>query len=181
MTLVYFVYGLAFFSLGLGVALEARRPSALALSRHLPWLAAFGLAHSLVEWTDMLIATGLAPNTEAALAWGRLVWLPLSAALLVRFGVGLLGEAGPLPDWLTFVPPALVVVAALLASYGLVIAITEPPLATAADVWSRYLLYLPVCWCRPPRMAWRRGSTATWRSPSRACRCRCGARYRRWP
>jgi signal transduction histidine kinase len=50
-----------------------------------------------------------------------------------------------LPDWLNFVPPALLVVLALLASYGLVVALTEPPVATAADVWSRYLLYFPGC------------------------------------
>jgi signal transduction histidine kinase len=145
MTSVYFVYGLAFFSLGLVVALEARRPSALALSRHLPWLAAFGLTHSMVEWADMFMSTGPPAEAMTALSWARLVLLPLSAALLVRFGVGLFNEAGPLPDWLTFIPPALLVVAALLASYGLVVAITEPPVALAADVWSRYLLYLPGC------------------------------------
>ncbi len=145
MTSVYFVYGLAFFSLGLAVALEARRPSALALSRHLTWLAAFGLTHSLVEWADMFIATGPAENVAAVLSVARTVLLPLSAALLVRFGAGLLGEAGPLPDWVTFAPPALLVVLALVAGYGLVVALTEPPMALAAEVWSRYLLYFPGC------------------------------------
>jgi signal transduction histidine kinase len=145
MTSVFFVYGLAFFSLGLVVAVEARRSSALALSRHLIWLAAFGLVHSLVEWADMFISIGLPASLETVLSYARIILLPLSAAFLIRFGAGLLDEAGPLPDWLTYVPPALVVVLALVASYGIVVALTEPPIAIAADVWSRYLLYLPGC------------------------------------
>jgi len=145
MTAVFFVYGLAFFSLGVVVALEARRHSALALSRHLAWLAAFGLTHSLVEWADMFVSMGVPANAEAALSSARLVLLPLSTALLVRFGAGLLGEAGPMPNWLTFAPPVLVVVLALVAGYGLVVALTEPPVAIATDVWSRYLLYFPGC------------------------------------
>ncbi|MEP7357653.1 MAG: ATP-binding protein [Anaerolineales bacterium] len=143
MTAVFFVYGLAFFSLGLAVLFEARRPSALALSHHLPWLAAFGLTHGLFEWSGMV--TGLEPSAQAALSIARVVILPLSAALLVRFGVGLLGEAGPLPSWLTFTPPAILVVAALLAGYALVVAVTQAPMTLAAEVWSRYLLYLPGC------------------------------------
>ncbi|HET7089542.1 MAG TPA: hypothetical protein VFL17_12915, partial [Anaerolineae bacterium] len=55
MTAVFFVYGLAFFCLGLAVALESRRTSDLPLGRQLPWLAAFGFAHSLVEWADMFL------------------------------------------------------------------------------------------------------------------------------
>lgn len=57
MLAVYLVYGLAFFCLGLAVALEARRASELPLGRQLRWLAAFGLTHALVEWVDMLLLT----------------------------------------------------------------------------------------------------------------------------
>ncbi len=145
MTAVFFLYGLAFFSLGLVVALEARRTSALALSRHLPWLAAFGLTHGLVEWCDMFLLIGTPASLHAALELTRTLLLPASAVLLVRFGVGLISEAGPLPDWLLLLPVALIVPAALLAAYALIVAITEPPLTTAADVWSRYLLYFPGC------------------------------------
>jgi hypothetical protein len=48
-----------------------------------------------------------------------------------------------LPEWLTFVPIVLLVPAGLLVAYALTITAVEPPLETAADIWSRYLLYLP--------------------------------------
>lgn len=145
MLLVFFIYGLAFFCLGLVVLLEARRPSALALSRHLPWLAWFGLLHALVEWIDMFLLTGPPDTWTPWLLLARSVLLPLSAVLLVRFGVGLISEAGPLPAWLILAPVALVVPAALLVAYALIVALTEPPLTVATEVWSRYLLYGPGC------------------------------------
>lgn len=145
MLVVYFVYGLSFFCLGLVVLLESRRPSALALSRHLPWLAWFGLLHALVEWSDMLLLAGLPAGLTPPLTFVRALLLPASAVLLVRFGVGLISEAGPLPEWLMLAPVALVVPAALLVSYALIVALTEPPLSLAGDVWSRYLLYGPGC------------------------------------
>ncbi len=143
MTLIYFIYGLAFFSLGLAVALESRHASKLPLSGQLPWLAAFALLHSCVEWIDMFRLGDIGNQTEMILSTGRTILLPLSALLLVRFGIGLMNEAGPLPDWLTFVPVVLLIPAGLLVSYGMIVALTEPPLSVAADIWSRYLLYFP--------------------------------------
>jgi signal transduction histidine kinase len=143
--IVYFVYGLAFFSLGLAVALEARRQSALVLSRHLPWLAAFGLTHALVEWLDMFLLGDLPGQLPLWIESARVLLLPVSAVLLVRFGAGLIGEAGPLPQWLVYMPVALIVPAALLVAYALIVSLTEPPLSLAAEVWSRYLLYGPGC------------------------------------
>jgi signal transduction histidine kinase len=131
--------------MGLAVALEARRASALPLGGQLPWLAAFGLAHALVEWFDMFQLIQPAGLAAPMLLAARTVLLPLSAVLLVRFGIGLIHEAGPLPDWLNLLPVVLIVPAALLVTYGLIIAITEPPVALEADIWSRYLLYLPGC------------------------------------
>jgi signal transduction histidine kinase len=143
MIAIYFVYGLAFFSLGFATSLEARRASELPLGKQLPWLAAFGFAHSAVEWIDMFLLVVSSGPAHEALTVARSVLLPLSALLLVRFGSGLVGEAGPLPDWLSLLPVVLLIPAALLVAYALIVAVTESPLETAADVWSRYLLYLP--------------------------------------
>ncbi|MBI5880369.1 MAG: GAF domain-containing protein [Chloroflexi bacterium] len=140
---VFFLYGLAFFAMGLAVALESRRASALAFGHHLRWLAAFGLAHSIVEWSDMFMLLNPPEPLHGILQATRTIMLPLSALLLVRFGIGLVGEAGPLPEWLTLIPPVLLVPGALLVTYGIVVALTDPVIETAADVWSRYLLYLP--------------------------------------
>ena len=139
MIAVYFVYGLAFFCLGLAVVLEARKASELPLSRQLPWLAAFGLVHAVVEWSDMFLLTGPADPFRDVLLLARTVLLPLSAILLIRFGAGMIGETGPLPQWLWFLPLALTLPAALLVAHALVTATVDP--YVAIDVWSRYLLY----------------------------------------
>jgi signal transduction histidine kinase len=145
MITVYFLYGLSFFAMSLAVGLESRRASTLPLRPQLPWLAAFGLTHSLVEWADMFRL--MQPNGPAAagLLAVHTLLLPFSAVLLVRFGIGLVREAGPLPNWLNLLPVVVIVPGALLVTYGLVIAITEPPLGLQADIWSRYLLYFPGC------------------------------------
>lgn len=145
MELVFFIYGLAFFVMGVAVALEARRTSGLAFGRHLPWLAAFGLTHGLVEWTDLFIMIEPAGLPPDSLVLARTVLLPLSTLCLVRFGAGLVCQAGPLPDWLTLTPLVLLVPGTLLIAYALVLIATHPTWPTAADVWSRYLLYLPGC------------------------------------
>ena len=146
MLAIYFLYGLAFFGMGLAVALESRRASALVLSRHLVWLAAFGLTHGLVEWVDMfLLITPEETLTHAVLTLTRTLLLPLSAVLLIRFGIGLVSEAGPLPEWLSFAPVIILVPTSLLLAYAVVVASTQAMPETSADIWSRYLLYFPGC------------------------------------
>jgi signal transduction histidine kinase len=145
MILVYFVYGLSFFTLSLAVGLESRRASSLPLGRQLGWLAGFGLTHALVEWADLFRLIQPDGPADGALLIARTVLLPLSAVLLVRFGIGLINEAGPLPNWLNLLPVVLIVPAALLVTYGLIVAITESPVTVGADIWSRYLLYFPGC------------------------------------
>ncbi len=142
---IYFLYSLAFFGMGIAVALESRRASALALSRHLRWLAAFGLVHCLVEWINVFILINPAAPEQMVLAIISTLLFPLSALLLIRFGIGLISEAGPLPEWLNFVPVIILVPLSLLSAYALVIASTGPSIVTATEVWSRYLLYLPGC------------------------------------
>ncbi len=144
MIIIYFLYGLSFFSLSLVVFLEARRTSQLPLGRQLAWLGAFGLTHSLVEWTDMFILLNIRISFSDELIIMRSVLLPLSAILLVRFGIGLIQEAGPLPfRWLAWVPVLLILPSGILLGYVLTVFSTEPPWDIAADVWSRYLIYFP--------------------------------------
>ncbi len=142
---VCFLSGLAFFSMGLAVGLESRRASALAFGHHLLWLSAFGLLQSAVEWMDLFILLDREGALHNSLLIARAVCLPLSALLLVRFGIGLVNEAGELPDWLTLIPVLFLVPLALLIGYALIVVSTASPLVTAADVWSRYLLYFPGC------------------------------------
>jgi signal transduction histidine kinase len=143
MYLAEFLLGLTFFCLGLAATLEVGRSSKLALASEIHWLAAFGFVQSLYGWCDFFLVLkpdGISPDTLLLI---RTISLPVSALLLVRFGVGLIERAGPLPDWLTLVPVVLIVPVSLLLGYGLIVAMTQAPRALAADVWSRYLLYFP--------------------------------------
>ncbi|MGE5617827.1 MAG: sensor histidine kinase [Sphingomonadaceae bacterium] len=96
MVLVFFVYGLAFFSMGFAIALEYRRSSDLGLAASLPYLAAFGILHALAEWADMLLFVQ-APAPSAlgleAVRVARTLLLGLSALALLQFGASLLGRS----------------------------------------------------------------------------------------
>ena len=84
---VYFVYGLAFFVLGVVLALASRQRSELPLMRALPLLAWFGLLHGAHEWVEMF-------QHIAAQGSGRtpgLVEEALRIALLVASFLCLLG------------------------------------------------------------------------------------------
>jgi signal transduction histidine kinase len=54
--LIFFVYGLAFFLMGLVIVIESRRTSALSLANSLWLLGGFGLLNGLVGWADMFMA-----------------------------------------------------------------------------------------------------------------------------
>jgi hypothetical protein len=67
--LIYFFYGLAFFSMGLLVAMEGGRSTDARLRMALRPLAAFGLVHAAHEWLSMFVVMGHID----------LEWLPLVA------------------------------------------------------------------------------------------------------
>jgi signal transduction histidine kinase len=90
---VFFVYGLAFFTLGSALALTARRASRFRFVRAIPALAAFGILHGSHEWYEMFQKiTALnsghvpGPGEEAA----RLALLAVSFMALSAFGLLLL-------------------------------------------------------------------------------------------
>ncbi|HML23449.1 MAG TPA: GAF domain-containing sensor histidine kinase [Aggregatilinea sp.] len=139
---IYLVYGLAFFSLGLASWLEMRESSGLALGRQLPWLAAFGVTHAAVEWCGLFMH-GTPNDIAMAMPTVRLVLLQVSAVLLIRFGIGLIAEVGPMPDWVTFARAVLFVPGTLIIAYALVTVTTESRANLSAEIWSRYLLLLP--------------------------------------
>ncbi|WP_119070078.1 GAF domain-containing sensor histidine kinase [Aggregatilinea lenta] len=139
---IYLVYGLAFFSLGLAAWLEIRESSGLALGRQLPWLAAFGITHAAVEWCSLFMH-GTPNNIAVAMPTLRLALLQISAVLLIRFGIGLIAEVGPLPDWVTFARAVLFVPITLIVAYALVTVTTDSRANLSAEIWSRYLLLLP--------------------------------------
>ena len=53
--LIFFIYGLAFFGMGLAMALESGRSPALAEARLLRPLAVFGILHGIHEWLEFFV------------------------------------------------------------------------------------------------------------------------------
>ena len=63
---IYFFYGLAFFSMGLLVAIEGGRSSDERVRKALRPLAGFGLVHAAHEWIEMFAYISLASGTGVA-------------------------------------------------------------------------------------------------------------------
>ncbi len=107
--LVFFVYGLAFFTMGLAIALEARRATELRLARSLKYLAAFGLLHGAVQWIDMwlVVPGGLAAVTVTTLRVVRMGLFAASALLLALFGTTLITQLARRYRWLHLIPLGL--------------------------------------------------------------------------
>lgn len=145
MSIPLFIVGLAHFTLGTAVALESRRATNLTLGRQLRWLAAFGIVQGLSCWTDLFsrLTTDQALVEPAHITHAILI--AAAAMLLMRYGVGVLSDAGPLPRRLILVPLAFVVPGSILGAYVLVVSLSGPQYHIATEVWSRYLLYLPGC------------------------------------
>ena len=80
LVIVFFVYGLAFFCMGLVLMLEARRYPRLAEARVLWPLAIFGFVHGAHEWLEMAILIGgwFELGVPSIIPWVRLGMLVVS-------------------------------------------------------------------------------------------------------
>ena len=58
MILVWFIYGLAFFVLGLVILIYPKKGSKFDLARHIWLVGVFGIVHGVNEWLDMFMAIG---------------------------------------------------------------------------------------------------------------------------
>jgi len=145
--LVFFVYGLVFFLLGLAILLQSRQHSRLILARSLHWLALFGVSHGLYEWGDVFIPlqrTYLAAPIIALLQMGQIGLLAFSFTCLFQFAVNLLR---PLPKawrWLRWLPATVLLLWSLAALIGLTgLAISFPTWLTVTNITARYLIGWP--------------------------------------
>ena len=143
--IIYFIYGLVFFVVGLAIALQSRHSSRLDLARNLTWLAAFGFLHGFHEWGDLFIplqAQYLAPAIISVLHYVHLFLLVTSFACLIEFGVALLE---PLKrKWPHFIAPVLLLIWLLVILFPL--HIWEPDYNAwhnSADALARYFVGLP--------------------------------------
>jgi signal transduction histidine kinase len=151
---VYFLYGLAFFAMGLVVILESARASEFRFARGLPALAAFGLLHGTHEWYEMfqIFAAhegGRAAGTPEEVV--RITLLAVSFLSLMAFGIRLLPDADRRPNLTAWRVAG--VTGVYLAGIVLIGWRWRPSPAdwlAAAEVLARYSLGIPsallACW-----------------------------------
>ncbi|MFN2216193.1 MAG: sensor histidine kinase [Anaerolineales bacterium] len=143
-TIIYFFYGLAFFSMGLLVMVEGSRASDLRLRRALRPLAAFGMIHGIHEWLEMYdgIANLLGQSTPPYVLALQLIMLTFSFLSLAAFGSYLITTKPGNWRFMLLIPLALDTIWA----FGIFIMRGSFPvedLWAVADVWTRYSLAIP--------------------------------------
>ena len=145
--LVFFIYGLAFFSMGLLMALEAGRSPMLAGARSLWLLAFFGFVHGIHEWLEMAVRVqgwfGLQP--VPGVEWLRLGLLALSFSALMAFGLRVLQSQNEHQARLFISVGVGLIVLFLLLSFVTGLTAQKDSLHYLAhiDAISRYVLAVP--------------------------------------
>jgi signal transduction histidine kinase len=145
---IFFLYGLAFFSMGLAVLLESGRASEFRFARTMRPLAGFGIIHGAHEWFEMfqkiaaLRPEGYVPSVGIEII--RLVILSISFLFLAAFGARLIHREER-PSCAAY-HPVIVLAMVWLGSVFTVGVLAGPSPAewlAAADVLSRYTLGIP--------------------------------------
>lgn len=87
--LLFFIYGLAFFSMGLAMVLETRRVPLLAGARVLRPFSIFFFSNGIVSWVEMgiLITSWVGAVFSEGIIWLRLLLLVISFSCLLIFGI----------------------------------------------------------------------------------------------
>ncbi len=145
--LVYFFYGLAFFALGVALALASRRKSGFRFAEAILPLAAFGILHGAHEWIEMFqkiaaLTSGYTPSmTEEVI---RTLVLGLSFILLLCFGMILLSANRPTGRQLVAPLAVMMLVWLGACAFAAWMLHSSPQESIAqADVLARYSLGIP--------------------------------------
>lgn len=144
---IFFVYGLAFFAMGLALALASRRASEFAFARAIRPLAAFGILHGIHEWIEMFQKIATLTRGYTPLLWHeivRLIILTVSFLMLLAFGLLLLNSQRS-ERWRAYL--AIAGMALLWGLSLLVVSLALRPIPdeilAEADVLARYGLGIP--------------------------------------
>jgi len=144
---VFFVYGLAFFAMGLALLLASRRTSEFRFARAIRPLAIFGLAHGVHEWIEMFqkiaaLTSGYTPTVSQEII--RMAILAASFTMLSAFGIRLLS---PLKSGRRRAPVFVFGMVGLWLLSVMIVGVAFQPsteeLLALADVLARYGLGIP--------------------------------------
>lgn len=141
--IVLFVYGQAFFVMGLAIFLQSRRYSRLQLARDLRWLAAFGILHGVHEWGMVFIpiqSTYLPVPYTSLLQALQVILLAVSYACLCLFGAAALTEKWKSGQRLAWV---LILAWCIIFGASLEFSTTGESWLLFSSIWARYLLGFP--------------------------------------
>jgi len=134
--LVFFFYGLAFFTVGITTWIRIKPLADLRLARIFGWLAAFGFIHAACEWIDMFAVMG---HAVIFLSNFNGLLKALSFAVLLQFGIEFFGLKKNLPGIIRLIPTIL-----FLLWFSLFFRILfSDEGVKVAEIWSRYILGLP--------------------------------------
>lgn len=143
--LIYFFYGLAFFSMGLQVTFEVSMATDQRLQRALRPMGAFGLIHGVHEWMTMFERIAPRFGIDFSGLWLdalRLAILSFSFLSLAAFGAYLLAKTEEQQRLSLLAPLGL----EAIWIFGLFVLRGQTPaggLLESADVWTRYSLGFP--------------------------------------
>lgn len=139
------LYGQVFVAMGIAIAMQSRKHTQLQFGQHLPWLAAFGLSHGLVEWGFIFIpiqAAYLSPAGVELLRDVQLGLLLFSFICLIHFGFSTAIRTGPLSQ-----PAAIWTLVAILTTISAAVGFhpSDGPVdrTLGIEIWSCYLMAAP--------------------------------------
>jgi hypothetical protein len=135
MIFIWFIYGLAFFALGLVIIVYPKKGSVFKLANYIWLIAGFGILHGINEWLDMFIDLG-EPFPPGVLKVIRMATLVGSFLFLLRFGTKAISERKNKYRLLQILPAVLFIL------WAIILAICGDHLLMG-DIWSRYLLCAP--------------------------------------
>ena len=143
--LVYFFYGLSFYSMGLAILLEVSHSSELDFAKALRPLGWFGILHGSHEWLEMFLLIQLQAGVIPGEFWIgplRLILLSSSFLLLIDFGARLITGQTSGKTILLIMMSALGIW--LLGLVWLFFSLDSTlSWFVAADVYTRYSLAIP--------------------------------------
>lgn len=156
--IIYFFYGLAFYSMGLALFVESGRASELGFARSMRLLAGFGFLHGSHEWLDMTALGVRVYHGQPLYSW--LLWVKLSILVtsflaLMLFGEQLLAHAETDSEVERLSVWRLTLGMALFYTISCILVrvfntLDDATWLRTADVLARYILGIPggllACW-----------------------------------
>ena len=144
---IFFFYGLAFYSMGLALLVESGRASELGFARSMRFLAGFGLLHGAHEWLDMFdrgLNLMFRTSFPICICWLRLALLVTSFLALMAFGEQLLAleRHGRSPSWRLTMAAAMWFAFSTIA-VQVIYRLDDAAWIGVTDVLGRYILGIP--------------------------------------